>query len=113
MYRVMVPDATCFGKRSPNVQATMSGSSAIMRARRQVCADLAGEVVILDLGSGIYFGLDAVGARIWDLLQEPKTVNEVRDALLAEYEVQAERCERELLALLEQLAERGLIEIQD
>jgi hypothetical protein len=57
--------------------------------------------------------LDAVGARIWELIQDPRTVNEIRDALLEEYDVEMERCERDLLAFLDQLAAETLIEVRD
>jgi hypothetical protein len=82
-------------------------------ARDQVTADLADEVVMLDLESGMYYGLDAVGARIWNLIQEPKVVNAVRDILLQEYQVDPDRCERELLAFLREMAVHGLVEVQN
>ena len=88
------------------------GSSIVVATKDQASADLAGEAVILNLESGVYYGLDAVGARIWNLIQEPRTVNEIRDALLEEYEVEPDRCERDIVALLEQLADAGLIEIR-
>lgn len=62
---------------------------------------------------GVYYGLDAVGARIWNLIQEPRTMNEVHETLLKEYDVEPDRCERDLLALLQELAAAGLIEIKD
>jgi hypothetical protein len=89
-------------------------SSSVVAARNQVSSDLGGEVAILDLKGGTYYGLDAVGARIWGLIQEePKTVKEVRDILLEEYEVEPDRCERDLLALLQRLADEGLVEVED
>ena len=84
-----------------------------MAARDQVSTDLGGEVAILDLKGATYYGLDAVGARIWGLLQEPKTVAEIRDVLLSEYEVEPDRCERDLIALLRRLADEGLVEAGD
>jgi hypothetical protein len=81
-------------------------------AKDQVSSDLGGEVAILDLKAGVYYGLDAVGARIWSLIQEPRTVNEILNILLEEYEVEPERCERDLLVLLQRLAEEGLIEVE-
>ena len=84
-----------------------------MAAKDQVSSDLGGEVAILDLKAGVYYGLDAVGARIWSLIQEPRTVNEIRNILLEEYEVEPERCERDLLVLLQRLATEGLIEVED
>ena len=83
-----------------------------MAAKDQVSSDLGGEVAILDLKAGVYYGLDAVGARIWSLIQEPRTVNEIRDILLEEYEVEPERCERDLLVLLQRLADEGIIEVK-
>ncbi len=95
------------------MQGTISGRSIVVVSKDQVSADLTGEAAILDLKSGVYYGLDAVGARIWDLLQEPKTVNDIRDAILEEYDVEPERCERDLLTLLQELAAAGLIEARD
>jgi hypothetical protein len=92
------------------MKSTVSGHSTVVAARDQVSSDLGNEVAILDLKAGVYYGLDDVAARIWNLIREPRTVNEIRDILLEEYEVEPERCERDLLALLERLAAEGLIE---
>jgi hypothetical protein len=67
------------------------------------------EVVILDLATGTYFGLDPVGARIWELMGEGKTLAEVCGQMLAEYEVSREELERDILRLAEDLVEHGLI----
>lgn len=70
------------------------------------------ETVILDLASGTYFGLNPVGARVWDLIQERNgtTIAEVRDVLLEEFEVSREQLEADLLSLAEQLLANGLVE---
>ena len=91
----------------------VSGGSTVVAAKDQVSSDLGGEVAILDLKAGVYYGLDAVGARIWSLIQEPTTVNEIRDILLEEYDVEPERCERDLLVLLRRLADEGLVEVRN
>ena len=91
----------------------VSGSSTVVAAKDQVSSDLGGEVAILDLKAGVYYGLDAVGARIWSLIEEPRTVNEIRDILLEEYDVEPERCERDLLVLLRRLADEGLVEVRN
>ena len=92
---------------------TVSGQAIVVAAEGQVSCDLADEAAILDVKSGVYFGLNTVGAHIWKLIQAPKTVNEVREILLEEYDVEPERCGRELVALLQELAANGLIEIKD
>lgn len=67
------------------------------------------ETVILDLASGAYFGLDAVGARMWQLMNEEKSVAQVCTAIEAEYEVTRDQVERDLAKLLEDLASHGLV----
>jgi len=95
------------------MEASVSGRSTVVAAKDQVSCDLAGEAAILNLESGVYYGLDAVGARVWHLLQEPRTVQDIRETLLMEYEVERDRCERDLLALLQELVAAGLIEVRD
>jgi hypothetical protein len=73
--------------------------------------ELSGETVLLDLDSESYFGLDAIGTRIWQLLSEGQEVSTVVDALLQEYEVEREELERDVSELLERLSTAGLIEI--
>ncbi len=89
----------------------VSVDSTIVATKEQVSADLAGESVILNLKSGVYYGLDPLGATVWGLIQKPKSLSEVRDAVLQEYEVEPERCERDLMALFQELAEEGLVEV--
>lgn len=91
----------------------VSKHSIIVAAKEQVSCDLAGEAVILNLKDGVYYGLDPVGARIWNLIKEPKTMTEIRDAILNEYEVDPDRCELDVMALLLELAAKDLIEIRD
>lgn len=87
--------------------------SIITVAKEQVSCDLAGDTAILDLKSGQYYGLNPVGARIWNLIQEPKTVAEVLRVIVDEYDVEAASCERDLVMLIEQLQGKGLVEIKD
>ncbi len=91
----------------------INSQSVVVVTKDQVSADLSGEAAILNLKSGIYYGLDNVGARIWSLVQEPRAVNEVRDAILQEYDVEPDQCETDLLALLEELLSKGLIEVKE
>ena len=63
--------------------------------------------------SGVYFGLDAVGIRIWNLIRKPMAVKEIRDIIMKEYSVEYDRCERDLLAFLNQLAAKALIKIKN
>jgi hypothetical protein len=74
-----------------------------------LAADVSGETVILSLDEGAYYGLDVVGTRVWTLLRERRRVREIRDALVAAFDVTTERCEADLLALLEDMARHDLV----
>ena len=89
----------------------LSMSSIIKAAKDQASSKLAGECVILHLGSGSYFGLNEVGTRIWDLIQDAIAVNEVRDIVFSEYDVELVDCERDVLAICQQLVDQGLVEV--
>lgn len=92
--------------------STISLESTVVRSADQVSTDLGGEVVILDMQSEEYFSLDGVGTRIWEMIQESRTVQEILDTILSDYAVEPERCERDLLAVLQELADEGLVEIK-
>jgi len=87
--------------------------STVLQAKDQVSCDLAGEATILSVKTGTYYGLDPVGARIWTLIQQPRTLQDIRDTLVKEYDVDAVRCEADLLEILRQLQDEGLIETVD
>ena len=74
-----------------------------------VSREVGEETMLLDLASGTYFGLDPVGGRFWQLLEEGKSPLEARDQLLEEYEVGAEVLERDLERLLADLAANRLV----
>ncbi len=91
----------------------LSGQSKVVVSQDQVSCDLSEEAAILNLKSGVYFGLNTVGASLWKLIQEPRMIKEIRDALVDEYDVEPNRCEKDILELLQELSAHGLIEILD
>ena len=74
-----------------------------------VFREIAGEAVLLELNTGIYFGLNPVGTRIWSLLSENDSLEQIFETMQAEYEVPAEQLERDLLNLVGALLAKGLI----
>ena len=88
-------------------------SAAVVATKDQVSCDLVGEAVILHLRSGVYYGLNQVGARVWELIQEPRTVDYVLNRLLEEYDVEPGRCEADLMALLSDLSCHDLLTIEE
>ena len=91
----------------------ISELALVVATKDQSSCPLGDDTVILDLKAGLYFSLDNVGATIWQLIQQPKSVRELRDAILETFEVEREVCERDLIALLRELASRNLVEIRD
>lgn len=71
--------------------------------------DLDGEAVLLHLGSGVYFGLDEVGARIWSLLAEGADLRTVARAVASEYAVDEGRCAEDLLGLVTEMERHALV----
>ena len=67
--------------------------------------ELQGEAVLLNLKSGVYFGLDPVGTRIWQLFAEHELLSEVAQAVVAEYDVAEDKCSEDLLKLVDDLAD--------
>ncbi|HEU0302042.1 MAG TPA: PqqD family peptide modification chaperone [Longimicrobium sp.] len=71
------------------------------------------ETVVLHFTAGMYYGLDEVGSRIWQLVQTRRSVREIRDAVMEEYDVDQARCEQAVFALLASMADHGLITTDD
>lgn len=84
--------------------------SVVVASKDQLASDIGGETVILGLTAGRYYGVDAVGARIWQLIQTPTRIADVRETIVAEYDVEPERCEADVLALLQRMLDAGLAE---
>ena len=92
--------------------SSISLQSTVSVVKDQVSCDLAGEAVILSLKNGVYYSLNTVGVRIWNLIREPTPVYEIRDSIMNDFDVDSKRCEEELLTILQDLANEGLIEVE-
>ncbi|NJN31116.1 MAG: PqqD family protein [Synechococcales cyanobacterium RM1_1_8] len=79
----------------------------------QVFSELGNEAVIMNLVSGTYFGLNEVGSLIWQRLQQPATLDDLCEAVEAEYDVNREVCQPDIEALLKQFQDAQLIELID
>lgn len=94
------------------MDARLSVHSIVNAAPEQVSCPLGDEAAILNLKNTVYYGLNPVGARVWTLLQQPRSIGELRDTILGEYDVDAGRCESDLLELLEKMKSEGLIQVR-
>ena len=89
----------------------LSESATIVVSKEQVSSRLGDETAILGLKNGVYYGLNPVGARVWNLIQQPRTLVELQEILASEYVVEGPRLESDLRLLIGQLAEERLVEI--
>lgn len=86
--------------------------TSCVRIRDDVLSrDLQGELVILDLNTGLYFGLDPVGTRIWQLIEAHQSLQKVLDAMIEEYEVGQAQCAEDLLSFVTKTLEKRLVEV--
>jgi hypothetical protein len=89
----------------------LTPDSRIALSKDQVSCDLAGEMAIVNLNNGVYYGLDPVGARVWNLLREPVTFEDLCGSLIHDYHVDAPRLEADMRTFLAELADQGLVDI--
>jgi len=82
----------------------------ISRSENQVSADINGETVMMSVEHGSYFGLDTIGSRIWSLIENPISVANIIDILIAEYEVTRNACTVDVIRFLSDLYGKGLIQ---
>lgn len=90
---------------------TLSPESRIALSKDQAACDLAGETAIVNLKSGVYYGLDSMGTQVWKLLQQPVTFGGLCESLRRDYDVESSRLETDMREFLSALADHGLVEI--
>jgi len=76
-----------------------------------ISRELDGETVLLNLETGIYFGLDAVGSDMWRAIKEAGVLSQAVDALQAQYDVDAASLRDDLLRLANDMLEKGLLQL--
>ena len=79
------------------------------RSDAVVFQEIGGEAVLLDLASEKYFALNPVGTRVWTLIGEGAPLQSAYETLLGEYDVAPEQLEADLIALIDELAQAGLV----
>jgi hypothetical protein len=94
------------------METAISVHSIVVATKHQVSCALGAETAILNMKNSVYYGTNSVGTRVWNMFRQPTSVGQLRDALIEEYEVEPERCERDPLNLLEQMRREGLIEVE-
>jgi hypothetical protein len=89
--------------------SALTPASRIVASTDHAAAQVGGETVILSMAAGRYFGMGSIGTRIWQLLQQPITIDVLRRDIVSGYRVDAARCEADLIAFVGQLMAAGLV----
>jgi len=93
---------------------SLSLDTIVRASPQQVSCDVADEAVLLSMRDGEYYGLNEVGASIWRLIQQPRSVLELRDALLEEYaDIESDECERAVVAFLTEMISLKLVDLSE
>ncbi|HUE77203.1 MAG TPA: PqqD family protein [Longimicrobiales bacterium] len=90
---------------------TIGPDTVVSRSDEPVAVELDGTVVMMSIEQGMYFGLEGVGPRVWALLDEPRSVRAVCDALVQEFDVEEDTCLPEIVAFLNELRKAQLIHV--
>ena len=93
--------------------AKITIDSIVVVADEMVSCDLEGEPAILDLKDGKYYGLDPVGAKIWNLIQKPIVLKEIIKIILDEYDVDKDQCTNDIFELTEELLDNRLVKVDE
>ncbi|SDF15675.1 lasso peptide biosynthesis PqqD family chaperone [Sporomusa acidovorans] len=89
----------------------ISPDAKVFRIMEIVAAEMDGETVMISIENGKYYGMDAIGSRIWELLETPKSVAEVIQVLGEEYEVEQQQCQADTIEFLDFLFQEGLVKV--
>ena len=90
----------------------MDKETMVHRRGGLIEAEVDGELVALHVDNGACYGFNTTATRIWALIETPKRIGDIRDALMSEYDVDRATCERELDQLLGELEKDGLVELR-
>lgn len=106
----MTPSASLHSAQSP-FSPSLAAADRLRRIPGVLAADVDGEMVMMDVGKGVYYGLDAIGSDIWKRLETPVSAAELAAELAKDYEADVATIEADVLALFKRLVEQGLAEV--
>ncbi len=94
-----------------NTNPTIDLDTIITQGVGLVSSQIDGEIVMMSVDNEQYYGLDAVGSRIWELIAQPRSVSSVCETLLSEFQVDRDTCQRDVLNFVERLYAEKIIRL--
>lgn len=83
--------------------------TTIVRNTDLMAVPMDGDLVMMSISQGTYYGINPVGGRIWSLLEQPASVASLCNTIVSEFEVSKEQCEQDVLQFVEQLLKAGVV----
>lgn len=93
-------------------QAHISLESVVVQSPEMLMGEVDGDTIMLSMETSKYYGFEAVGGRIWEILTQPQPVRRVCDALAREYDVERPTCEAEVVAFVQRLLDESLVQVR-
>mgnify|MGYP006281803067 FL=1 len=90
----------------------ITDETIVKRNPEMLASEIDGEKVMMSMDKGEYFGLNTVGSRIWELIEEEIEVNDLIGKMLEEFDVESSACKEDVIGFLNELNEKGLIVIK-
>lgn len=94
-----------------NRKGTIPINKRIVQKAGLEAADIGGEVVLIYIAKGKYYCFNSVGSRIWELIQRPITIDQLKTVLMMEFEVDEKTCEENVLGFINGLYDEELISV--
>lgn len=96
-----------------SLESQLGPDTMVTRNDEPVAVEVDRSVVMMSIDQGMYFGLEGTGPRIWALLEQPRSVRQLCEALMGEFAVEPEVCRREVCTFLEELRRAQLVRFHD
>ena len=92
-------------------KVTVALTTVVTQSPELVSTNIEGQTALLSILNGAYYGMDRVGSRVWELIEQPRAVAAVVDQLLLEFAVERATCEQHVLTFLQKLADADLLAV--
>lgn len=89
--------------------ATLTPTSRVVRSDEFITSTVDNELVMMSLEKGTYYGLDAIGSQIWENIATPITIEALCQKLVAQFEVNPEECQTDVLTFLNELHQEDMV----
>ncbi len=91
------------------ITPTITPNTVFSRVETVMSSEVGDETMMMDIDRGMYYALNPVSSRIWNLLEQPLSVGAICDRLVAEYDIEPSVCQQEVMNFLGQLLERKIV----